>query len=309
MPHPSGASGTFGCFSRLAGGVPIDGLVKAVNLIPNGPRSSGGGKPPVGPAAPSAPGDSPVGAYAILAALVFAIAASAMFVMTKNDITDKKSELTRVESQAQVVKQQAAALQSFADFKQLADARVATVRGLAASRFPWPSTLDDVSRALPADVYISSLDGTTLTEGAGGSQLRGAIQAPSIELNGCTKSQSSVARLMAQLREVRGVTRVTLAKSEKAETAAAAAAPAPATGIEGDTPPVVTQPCPKGAPPAFDMIVFFEHAPVSPNAAPNEDASAGTAGPTGQVGIVTTGPTGAAGSSSSSSSTSTTTTP
>jgi Tfp pilus assembly protein PilN len=278
--------------------------VKAVNLIPSGQRATGA-KTPAAAAAKSAPGDSPVGAYAILAALVFAIGASALFVTTKNDITSKKSELERVERQANVVKQQASALQSFADFKQLADARVATVRGLAASRFPWPGALDDVSRALPRDVYISSLDGTTLTGSTGGSSLRGAIQAPSIELNGCTKSQSSVARLMAQLREVRGVTRVTLAKSEKAQTASAAAAPAPATGADGQTASVTTEPCPKGAPPAFDMVVFFEHAAVNPNATPNEGAApAGSAeGPTGQSGAA--GPTGSSGTTSSSSSSST----
>jgi Tfp pilus assembly protein PilN len=280
--------------------------VKAVNLIPSGQRATGA-KTPAAPAAKPAPGESPVGAYAILAALVFAIAASVLFVTTKNDITSKQNELTRVQRQADVVKQQASALQSFADFKQLADARVATVQGLAASRFPWPNALDDVSRALPEDVYISSLDGTTLNATSGGGSLRGAIQAPSIELNGCTKSQSSVARLMAQLREVRGVTRVALAKSEKADTATAAAAPAPATGVDGDTSPVTTQPCPKGAPPAFDMIVFFEHAPVNPNAVPNEGAApAGSAsGPTGQSGATAAGPTGSAGSTSSSSSSST----
>jgi Tfp pilus assembly protein PilN len=275
--------------------------VKAVNLIPSGQRATGA-KAPAAAAAKSAPGDSPVGAYAILAALVFAIGASALFVTTKNDITDKQAELGRVQRQADVVKQQASALQSFADFKQLADARVATVRGLAASRFPWPNALDDVSRALPDDVYISSLDGTTLNSSSGGSSLRGAIQAPSIELNGCTRSQASVARLMAQLREVRGVTRVSLAKSEKADTATAAAAPAPATGADGSTPPVTTEPCPKGAPPAFDMIVFFEHAAVNPNATPNEGAApAGSAsGPTGQTGAAASGPTGSAGSTSSS---------
>src|SRR5687767_5325385 len=70
-------------FSSPHGGVPIDGLVKAVNLIPSGQRATGGKTPTAAGPAASAPGDSPVGAYVILAALVFAIAASAMFVMTK----------------------------------------------------------------------------------------------------------------------------------------------------------------------------------------------------------------------------------
>jgi Tfp pilus assembly protein PilN len=283
--------------------VPIDGLVKAVNLIPSEPRATGKVAAPAG-AAP-APSDRPFGAYIILGALAFAIAAVALMVTTQNGITEKKGELAQVRHDAEVVKQQASTMQAFADFKQLADARVATVSGLAAGRFPWPDALDDVSRALPSDVYVSSFDGTTSTA-SGGSALRTAIAAPSIELNGCTSSQASVARLMSRLRDVRGVTRVALAKSEAADVAESAAAPAPATSADGLTSAITTEPCPKGAPPAFDMIVFFERAAVSPNAALN--AAAGTAavsGPTGASGA-TAGPTGSAGATTPASTTSTT---
>ncbi len=138
-----------------------------------------------------------------------------------------------------------------------------------------------MSRALPADVFISSLDGTT-TSATSGSSLRGAIQAPSIELTGCTDDQSSVARLMSSLREVRGVTRVSLAKSEAIDTVSTAAAPAPATAADGTEAAVTTEPCPSGSPPAFDMIVFFERAALSPNASPNAALPTGApAGPTG----------------------------
>jgi Tfp pilus assembly protein PilN len=279
-------------------GVPIDGLVKAVNLIPSEQRATPKGS--VAGPAPDAPGSSAFGAYLILGALVFAIAATALYVLTTNTIKDNKAELARVEQEAETVTAQATTLQAFADFKQLSASRVATVKGLAAARFPWERTLDDVSRALPSDVFINSLDGSTTNE-SGGSGLRGAIQAPSIELNGCTSSQSSVAHLMSRLRDVRGVTRVSLAKSESVDTSVTAAAPAPLTPVDGNTPQMATEPCPKGAPPAFDMVIFFERAAISPNAAPNPGAPTGVSavGPTGATGAPT-GPTGA---------TSTTTTP
>lgn len=273
--------------------MPIDRCVKAVNLIPSEQRASGkSGKSAVATKRSGAPdAGTPVGAYAILGFLVMCIAAAALYVTTSNSIKDKEAELAQVEQEATAVEAQAASLQSFADFQQLADAREATVTALASSRFAWPATLDDISRALPSDVFLSSLDGST-TAATGGSSLRGAIQAPSIELNGCTTDQASVARLMSNLREVRGVTRVTLAKSEALDTVSTAAAPAPATAADGEVASVTTEPCPAGSPPAFTMIAFFERAALSAAASPNAAVPTGAAaGPTGAAGAVSSATT------------------
>ena len=40
----------------------------------------------------------------------------------------------------------------------MAKARVQTVRDLAGSRFDWEQALRDLSRAVPADVTLTSLD-------------------------------------------------------------------------------------------------------------------------------------------------------
>jgi Tfp pilus assembly protein PilN len=281
--------------------------VKAVNLIPNEQR--GPGKAPAASAAstPSSGGDG-FGAYAILGLLAFAVIAAALYVMATNKISENKADLARVQAESQVVQQQAASLQSFADFKTLADARTATVRSLAVSRFDWDTALDDVSRALPSDVYVSSLDGTTSSV-AGGSSIRGALSAPAIELVGCTGSQTNVARLMARLRNVRGVSRVSLSSSIVSETAqqpaTAAAAPAPTSGDgTGPTAKTISEACPKGSPPYFDMVVFFERSVVAPAAAPNGSATTATAGPTGAAGAPT-GPTGTAGATTPASTTTT----
>jgi Tfp pilus assembly protein PilN len=271
--------------------------VKAVNLIPSDQRPAAKTTATAG-AKPQA-SDSPLGAYMVLGALVFAIAASALYVVSGNSIKEKKAELTRVEHEAEGVERQASALQAFADFKQLSQARLDTVKGLATTRFAWPETLDDMSRALPDDVFINSFDGTTVSAGAG-SDLRGSIQAPSIELAGCTRDQASVARLMSRLRDVRGVTRVTLAKSERTDTPETASAPSAATATDGEQAAITTTPCPAGSPPAFDMIVFFERSAVNANAAPNASVSSPSSGaaggPTGSA-----GPTGSSGTSTTSS--------
>ena len=93
------------------------------------------------------------------------------------------------------------------------------MRDLAGHRFDWEQALRDLSRAIPADVTLSELTGNVLDRRGRRRQLglRGAIAAPAITLKGCTDTQHDVARLMARLRNVDGVTRVSLAKSEKAD--------------------------------------------------------------------------------------------
>lgn len=282
--------------------MPIDGLVKAVNLIPTEQRATTKAVSP-GAAAP-APGGDAFGAYAVLGALAFAVVALALYVLATNSIKDNKAELARVSSELRTTQAQAQALQSFADFKQLSDARVATVRGLAQSRFPWPRTLDDVSRALPTDVYVKSLDGTTSGSTGGGSSIRGALTAPAVELTGCTRNQASVARLMSALRGVRGATRVSLAKSDVQETSQTGITPSALTGT-GEPGGTISEPCPTGSPPDFDVIVFFERAPIPASAAPNAGAAA-VSGPTGAAGATPAGPTGSTGATTPASATTTT---
>lgn len=282
--------------------------MKAVNLLPGEQRATG--KTPIASAATPAAGGSAFGAYVVLGVLALAVAASALYVLATNSIKSDKAELARVSQEATAVKAQAGSLQAFADFKTLSTARVATVKGLAASRFAWQRTLDDVSRALPSDVYVSSLDGSTTGSG-GGSGLRGAISAPAIEIDGCTKSQASVARMMSHLRGVRGVTRVSLSKSEVSDATSTAALAQPPTAnatLPGEkAKSTFSEPCPKGSPPSFNVVIFFERSVVTAAAAPNaaltRGASGGPTGPAGATTSTTSGPTGAAGATTPATST------
>jgi Tfp pilus assembly protein PilN len=254
--------------------------MKAVNLLPSDQRGSV--KTQVVASAPEKPAAAPqgsaFGAYVVLGLLAFAVAATAVYVLATNTVTDRKAELARVQREAADTTARAKALQGFADFQALADQRITTVRGLAESRFDWEQSLRDLSRALPSDVHLKTLKGST--SGATGGA-RGAIQAPALELSGCTTSQASVARLMSRLRNVRGVTRVSLTKSDKDGGGAIAAAPSTDGGVAASL-------CPKGQPPAFEMVVFFERAAVSASALPAGGAPA-TGQPT-QAGSSTAAP-------------------
>jgi Tfp pilus assembly protein PilN len=252
--------------------------MKAVNLLPSDQRASSKATPAAKSTAQ--PGGS-FGAFAVLGVLAFAVVASAAYVLTTNTIKDRQTELARVQAETKATQAKAAALAPYAEFAMLAANRVTTVKSLAESRFEWDRALHDISRSLPADVRLKSIKGSTNTQsGNGGSSLRGAIQAPAVELAGCTTTQSGVARMMSRLRTVRGVTRVTLAKSDKDATGVMTPAAASAGGT-GE------QLCPKGAPPAFEVIVFFERAATpavsAPGAAGQTAPQAGTQPQSGQA--------------------------
>jgi Tfp pilus assembly protein PilN len=228
--------------------VPIHGLtMKAVNLLPSDLRGS---SRPSADTAIAQPEPGGAGAFVVLGVLVLCVVALAAYVLTNNTIKDRRAELETVTAEAQTTVQRAAALKPYADFDTMAKARVQTVRDLAASRFDWEQALRDISRAIPGDVTLTYLGGSVSNGSGGGNALRGAIASPAIELKGCTATQPAVARLMARLRAVDGVTRVSLSKSIKPEAATQSGPGVDPTG------------CGKDRPPVFEMVIFFERSEV-----------------------------------------------
>ena len=230
--------------------------MRAVNLLTPELRSSqksSGGAPR--PSALDAKGG--IGAFVLLGALALLVAGVAGFVLSTNVVKQKQSDLAAVSAKNDATVKRAADLKPYADFQTLAQERASTVQALASARFDWEQSLRDLSRALPSNVYLSSLTGTVgsgASSGGSGSGIRGAIAgAPAIELAGCTRSQPAVATLMSRLRNVQGVTRVSLSKSEKATNVAASSGSG-----EG-----AVNPCGKGSPPNFEVVVFFEKAAVA----------------------------------------------
>jgi Tfp pilus assembly protein PilN len=223
--------------------------MKAVNLLPSDLRGA-----PKASAAITARSDVPrgPGAFIVLGALAFGVLALAGYVLTTNTIKDRQAEITRLAADQQAAEKRVAALKPYAEFDQLAKGRVATLRDLAGKRFDWDQTLRDLSRALPQDVTIKSLSGAlggaTATPGASAAQA--AATKPSITLTGCTRNQKSVARLMARLSTVNGVTRVKLANATKS-----AAATAPTSAPSADS--LAAAPCGEGRRPDFSVTIEF----------------------------------------------------
>jgi Tfp pilus assembly protein PilN len=233
--------------------------MRAVNLLTPEMRSSqkGSGSGAPRPSAMSTSGG--IGAFALLGVLALIVAGVAGYVLSTNVVKQKQSDLAAVSAKNDATVNRAAELKPYADFQTLAQARASTVQGLASARFDWEQSLRDLSRAIPHNVYLNQITGSVGggATGGGGSGIRSSISAPAIELAGCTRTQPDVARLMSRLRNVQGVTRVSLSKSEKSDTAASTGGAGAATGGSS------VGPCGKGSPPSFDIVVFFEKAAVA----------------------------------------------
>ena len=193
--------------------------MKAVNLIPGDSAKHSG----IGVVAASG---GPIGAYVVLAVLAVVVLIAGASALTSKQLSDKRAELARVESDAQAAEAKSNALKSYTDFAALRTARVETVNGLIDGRFDWAHSLREVARVVPGDVDLVSLVGTVSpssavqSAGAGGS-LRSALPVPAVDLQGCAKTQAHVATLLARLRAIDGVQRVSLASSEKLDNATA----------------------------------------------------------------------------------------
>jgi hypothetical protein len=134
-----------------------------------------------------------------------------------------------------------------------------------------------VARAIPANVTLKTLTGDT-SSGAADSdvQLRTAIASPAITLTGCAPGQTDVARLMARLHDVDGVTRVSLSKSDNTDVVSGSSA---SGGSQLDRRNAA--PCGAGVHPSFEVVAFFERASAAVSAPPaGSDSSAATATPT-----------------------------
>jgi Tfp pilus assembly protein PilN len=239
--------------------------MKAVNLLP--PDLRGALKSPAVAAAGEPAGGS--GAFVVLGALALCVVALAGYVLTTNTIKQREADVAQLEARNASLMAESARLKPYADFQSVAQARIATVRDLATQRFDWEQSFRDLSRALPQDVTVKTLGGSVSSQSGGGgtdSALRAAFDVPAIQIDGCTADQNAVARMMARLRGVDGVTRVSLQNSTKPAVAEGvivdSAADDVATGCDDSA----------GSPPDFTVVVFFQH-DAAAAAAPSADVA------------------------------------
>ena len=217
--------------------------MKAVNLIPQKERRGG-----------SAASRSGGGAYFVLGTLAALVLMMAVYALEGGKIGTKRAEAVETNRQAEVLEAKAASMSQYTSFAELKNKRIDTVAGIAESRFDWSNTLHDLARVIPPNTWLTSLTGTvdpsvTVEGGSAGGPVRAAITSPAIEMTGCTTSQPAVARMMAKMRNLDDVVRVTLTSSEKNEQASGDA------GAGGD--------CRGGSDqyPKFSIVIFFEPMP------------------------------------------------
>jgi len=211
--------------------------VRPVNLIP--PEERRGEKAPMRTGAL---------AYVVVAVLGLALLAITGFVLMNNQISDRKAEKSSLESQLATAQAEADRTKSFADFAALQLSREQTVASLAQSRFDWERVLRALAIVIPHDVWLTSLNASVSQDAAsasassssssGSSAGSESITGPSLQIEGCAGGHEAVARFLAALGDVDGVTRVSVLKSDRPDAGssggtATAASSGTAAGSEG----------------------------------------------------------------------------
>ena len=235
--------------------------MRPVNLIPPEERRGG---------ADNGPRRSGVLSYVIVGVLAVAVLAIAASTHFGNQVEDRKSEVAALESEVAAASARAQSLTQFTSFQSLRDARVATIDSLARTRFNWQRVLRELARIIPENVEVTNVTGTaspavTVTDEAG-IGLRDSIPGPALEIVGCALGQRNVARFIASLHDIDGVTRVTAQEGIRSEEEATTDSESSSSGScrdRGDS--------------AFQIVAAFDSLPVPEGAVPPVD---GTAVPT-----------------------------
>jgi len=238
--------------------------VRAVNLIPSDQRSSG-----------SVATRSGGAAYFVLV-LVGGVAALAwLYGSARHTVSAQRGQVAALNAQTQEVQAQVARLSPYTSFIALREQRVQAVAQLVGSRFDWPAAMGELSRVLPGNVALTSVNGTIASgapgstgapaaappPAAGASKTSGAVSSatppgatPSFTVVGCATSQSTVAQVLVRLRLIAGVKSVELQSSTK---------PTGGSGASSSGSSATTGGCSAGDP-VFTAQVDFEPLPSAP---------------------------------------------
>lgn len=234
--------------------------MKAVNLLPPEERRARSGA-----------GRSGGMAYAVLGVLALAVVLLAARTITASAVQERRDRLAVVQAEKASVQSQLADLQAYTTFASLRESRLSTISSVAGSRFDWAGALREVARTIPAGSWLTGLRATVnpdvAVDGGATDPLRASLPVPALEVKGCSTGQKAVALLVADLRRIDGVQRVSLSESVKATGSTG-------TGAAGDAGGVV-DPCAVPGRPTFSLTVFFE-APAVPTATPGAVTTGGT---------------------------------
>jgi Tfp pilus assembly protein PilN len=206
-------------------------------------------------------------AYVIVAVLALALAGVTALVITGNQVSDRKAEVATLESKVAVAEAEADRLSAYTDFASMQQARQATVASLATSRFDWERVLRELAIVIPDDVWMTSVtaaassDSGSSTSSSTGSPGTAEITGPSLDIQGCADGHEAVAKFLASLREVDGVTRVSVMSSDRPEADGSTTSSTSSSGSSDSAVSCST----RGFISTFEVVAAFDAAqPVTP---------------------------------------------
>src|SRR5687768_12690552 len=129
--------------------------MKAVNLIPNEQRRA------------QSSGAQSGSAYMVIGVLVTLLAMVAGYVVTSNKATEGKNDAAAAKAEADRLEAEVAQRGAFTNFTQIKETRLASVSGVAATRFDWERFMRELSRVMPSGSWLQSTDASVTGEVAG----------------------------------------------------------------------------------------------------------------------------------------------
>jgi Tfp pilus assembly protein PilN len=261
--------------------------MRAVNLIPADAKRGSRG--------PSASKGLPT--YLFLGVLAIAVGLVTLYVLASNNISQRQAKVTTLQAEVAQVEAQSTSLNHYAQFSQMTQSRIGSVRQLATGRFDWHSTLTQIAQVVPKNTSLATLAGTAASAdptaaATATAASTGTPTGTSIQLTGCTKSQPDVAMLMSRLRLINGVASVTLNSSTKQESGPTS--PSTPAAPSGSSAGSGGGGCGNGTP-SFDMQISF--ATSSTPATPATPAASGAATATSTAAPTSAAPSATGGAS------------
>ena len=165
------------------------------------------------------------GAYIALGVLAALLALVVAYVLSSNQVTERKNETAAKSAEADRLEAKAVKQANYTDFADVAQTRLTAVAGVAETRFDWERLMREVSLIMPEGSWVQSTDASVLgdptataTTAPTATTTVAAPPAPEATFVGCTPHQTDVARMMVRLRQMHRVTDVALNESAQQET-------------------------------------------------------------------------------------------
>ena len=201
----AGIEATIGSMAVPIGLAIEDDRTRSVNLLPSDAQATERKRP------------SLVKIAVPVAVAVPVVALSLMFLSAHGKVGNSQAELDAVQAQIDALPKPRGPVVDVSLQGPQAQ-RAQAVASVLVSRVNWDAVLHDISRVLPANVWLSSLQAQTAATAAPGTPIAATVPgvpaAPTgAHLDGYTYTQTDVARLLARLATLPTLTNVTLVSS------------------------------------------------------------------------------------------------